>query len=138
MDRITSNNKSGARYMSLRIIGALFTLIGTVLLLVGTLVLVFGVYTLLAGTTDQPPQGAGPFATRPVGGLPFGLGLSATLALLWSLGILLSGLQLVALGALFRLFIHLESNTWESAQSLERIRMRLESRGESVEAFFRS
>jgi hypothetical protein len=138
MARITSFHESGERYTSLRIIGALFTLIGAVLLAIGTLLLVFGLYSLLAGTTGGPPPGAGPFAARPVGVVSLGAGLGGLLSLLWSFGFLLSGLQLVALGALFRLLIHLEENTRTSAQSLDKIRMRLESRGEGVEPLFRS
>jgi hypothetical protein len=130
MERITSFYESGKRYKSLQIIGALFTLIGAVLLAIGALLLVFGLYTLLAGTTGGPPPGTGPFATRQVGVVSLVAGLGGIFSLFWSFGFLLSGLQFVALGTLFWLLIHLEENTRASAQSLDKIRMRLESRGE--------
>jgi hypothetical protein len=138
MARIISFYESGERYKSLRIIGALFTLIGAALLAIGALLLVFGLYSLLAAATGGPPPGAGFFAARQVGVMSLGAGLGGILSLLWSFGCLLSGLQLVALGALSRLLIHLEENTRASAQSLDKIRMRLESRGEGVEPLFRS
>lgn len=138
MARIISFYESGERYKSLRIIGALFTLIGVALLAIGALLLGLGLYSLLAGTIGGPPTGAGPFAGRPVGVMSLGAGLGGLLAFLWSFGFLLSGLQFVASGALFRLLIHLEENTRASAQSLDKIRIRLESAGEGVEPLFRS
>jgi len=138
MDGITSFHQSGKRYKSLRIIGALFTLIGAVLLTIGGLLLVFGLYTLLAGTTGEPPPGAGPFAARQVRVVSLFTGLGGTLSLLWSFGFLLSGLQYTALGGMIWLLIHLEENMRAFAQSLDKIRMRLESRGEGVEPLFRS
>jgi hypothetical protein len=144
MDRITSFHQSGERYTSLRIVRAVFTLIGAVLLAIGGLLLVFGLYTILAGTTGEPPPGAGPFADRQVravslvavlGGI---LSRYPMLTCFDSFGFLLSGLQFVALGALIRLLIHLEQTARASAQSLDKIRMRLESRGEGVEPLFRT
>jgi hypothetical protein len=138
MDRITSFHQSGERYKSLRVLGALFTLIGAVLLAAGGLLLVFGVYILLSGTTGEPSPGAGPFATRQLGALSLATRLGGTVFLLWSFALLLSGLQLIAGAALFRLLIHLEENMRASAQSLDKIRMRLESRVGNVEPLFRS
>jgi hypothetical protein len=51
---------------------------------------------------------------------------------------MITGLQLVACGALFRLLIHLEENTRASAQFLDKIRLRLETSGEGVEPFLRT
>jgi hypothetical protein len=138
MDMITSFRESGKRYKPLRVIGILFTLIGAVLLAIGGLLLVFSLYALLAASTGGPPPGAGPIVARQVGIVSLGAGLGGILSLFWSLGFLLSGLQFVALGALFRLLIHLEENMRASAQSLDKIRMRLESRSDDVEPWFRS
>jgi hypothetical protein len=138
MDRGIMFFEFGEHHKSLRIIRALFSLLGAVLLALGTLLLVFGLYALLAGKTGEPSPSAGPFAVRPVGVLPLGAGLGGIISLLWSFALLLSGLQFVALGALFRLFIHLEENTRASARSLDKIRIRLETRGEDVEPFLRS
>ena len=138
MDSVTSFHQSGERYKSLQIVGALFILIGAVLLAIAGLLLVFGLYTLMAGTTGEPLPGTGPLAARHVGVVSLGAGVGGTLSLLWSFGCLLSGLQLTALGGLIRLLIHLEENTRASTQSLDKIRMILESRREDVEPLFRS
>jgi hypothetical protein len=69
--------------------------------------------------------------------LPFGVNSWTALFLFWSFAFLLSGLQTVAFGTLFRLAIQLEENTRASAQFPDRVRMRLESGGEAVEPFFR-
>jgi hypothetical protein len=66
-----------------------------------------------------------------------GAGLGGTLSLLWAFAFLISGVQFILSASLLQLFIHLEENTRASAQSLDRIRMRLESSGEGVEPFFR-
>jgi hypothetical protein len=138
MERITSFYRSDARYKSLRIIGTLFTLIGAALLAMGALLLAFGLYILLSYPPGEPPGGAGPFAPRHGIVVPLGAGPSGALCLLWSFGLSLAGLQLVATGTLFRLLIQLEENTRASAQSLDKIRMRLESGREGVEPFFRA
>ena len=44
------------------------------------------------------------------------------IVLIWSAGLLLAGLQHIALGTLCRLLIHLVENTRASAQSLDKIR----------------
>jgi hypothetical protein len=139
MAKITSIYPSDRRYLSLRIIGNIFTLVGIVLVLVGAVLLVYGVSALLSDTSPNPPRGAEPFAARQVSVVPFlGTGPGAMLSLLWSFASLFSGLQTLAVGALFRLAIQLEENTRASAQSLDTIRRRLESGGEAVEPLFRA
>jgi cobalamin synthase len=138
MSRIISFYEFGERYKPLRIAGALFTLIGAVLLAISAVLLVAGLYAFLAVTTDEPLPGMGHIAVRQVPGLPFNVGLGGILALIWSIGLLVAGLQHSALGALCRLLIHLEENTRASAQSLDKIRTRLESSGEGVEPLFRT
>ncbi len=138
MDRITSFNSSSVRYGSLRIIGSFFTPIGAVLLAIGTVLLAFGLYALLAGTTGEPPPGDAPFAARQIGVMSLGAGPRGILALFWSFALLVSGMQLVALGTVFRLLIDMEENTRASAQALDIIRMRLESTEGRVEPIFRS
>ena len=138
MGKIISFYEFGERYKPLRLVGALFTLIGTVLLAIGAVLLVVGLYALLAITTNEALPGMGHFEVRQVPGLPFNLGLGGVLILIWSIGLLLAGLQHIALGALCRLLIHLEENTRASAQSLDKIRTRLESSGEGVEPLFRA
>jgi hypothetical protein len=135
MGRIISFYEFGERYKSLRFIGAIFTLIGAVLFAVGALLFTVGSYALLAVITDGPLPAVGQFAVREVPGLPFNVGLGGIIALLWSIGFLLAGLQHIALGALCRLLIHLEENTRASAQALDKIRMRLEPNRE-VEPLF--
>ena len=138
MDRTSSFHQTGTRYRPLRIIGALFTLIGTVQFAIGGLLLVFGLYVLLAGPTGDLPPETGPFAVRQVRTLFLGTSLGGTLSLLYSCAFLLSGLYFAALGGVIRLLIHLEANMRAFAESLDKIRMRLEPRGEGVGSFFRS
>jgi hypothetical protein len=135
MDRITSFHQSGKRYGFLRIIGALFILIGAVKMAIAGALLVFGVYTLLTGTTFEPPGRMGPF-TAPEASVLFRFW--GAYSLLWSFAFLLSGLYFAGLGGVIRLLIHLTNNMWAFGQSLDVIRMRLESRGERVEPVFRS
>ena len=123
MHRITPFREPGPRYTALRVIGFLCTLIGTILLLIGVgLMLVAGLYALAAsgGPVAVPPQ----------------MQILASFSLLWSFGILFSGLQLVALGGFLRLMIHVEENTRASAQALDRIRARLEANPEGVAPLF--
>jgi hypothetical protein len=138
MDMITSFYRSDRRYLSLRIVSSIFTLVGAVLLLIGALLLVFGVSALLSDSTPTPPRGADPSAARQLSVVPFGAGPGGKLSLLWSFAALLSGLQSVAMGTLFRLAIQLEENTRASAQFLDTIRRRLESGGGAVEPLFRA
>jgi hypothetical protein len=125
MSRITSFRESGRRYATLRVIGFLCSLIGVILLLIGGGLLIFGVYALATGGTATPPMAPPPFPGAQAANIPSPL--VGGFSLLWSLGILLSGLQLVALGAFLKLMIHLEENTRASAQMLDSLRSRLES-----------
>ena len=138
MGKIISFYEFGERYKPLRIVGAFFTLIGAVLLAIGAVLLVAGLYALVAVTTEAPLPGMDQFAVRQVPGLPFNVGLGGVLVLIWSIGLLLAGLQHIALGAFCRLLIHLEENTRASAQMLDKIRTRLESSGAGVEPLFRT
>jgi len=135
---MTSFIEPDQRYRSLRIISALFSLIGIVLMVSGTLLLVFGLYPLLTGTASTAPQGEDPFTARQLNPVQHVLGLSAIFSMIWSFGLLLSGLQFVAYGVLFKLAIHLEENTRVSAQALDKIRSRLEPRENVIEPFFRA
>ena len=80
----------------------------------------------------------GPFGGPPVNVLPMVPWVPVTVAFVWSVALLVSGLQMIALGTLCRLMIHLEENTRATAQVLDRIRSRLESSPEGVEPWFRS
>jgi hypothetical protein len=138
MSKIHSFQQLGERYPSLRVIAFLFTLIGTMLIAGGSLLLAFGLYALAAGTTAAPPQVAGPLAGPQVHVLPLAPWLSTTVVLVWSFGLLVGGLQMIAMGSLCRLMIHLEENTRATAQVLDKIRSRLESSPEAVEPLFHS
>jgi hypothetical protein len=137
MRKITSFHEPGTRYAALRVIGFLCTLTGAILLAIGGCLLLWGLYILatVRGATALPPDPA-PFS-GPQAAAVFSP-MVAGFSLLWSLGILFSGMQLIALGTFFRLMIHLEENTRASAQILDKIRSRLESTREGVEPLFRS
>jgi hypothetical protein len=137
MDRITSFQQSSHRYSFLRIIGALFSLIGAVELTIGGLLLAFALYTLLAATTVEPSAGVGPFTADQVR-VVFHAFLRGPNSLLLSCAFLLSGLYFAALGGVIRLLIHLERNVRAFAQSLDKIRMSLESRRAGAEPSFRA
>jgi hypothetical protein len=137
MSRLATFRDTGERFRSLRTIATIFTMLGAVLLALGTLLLAHVIYRFLAGSITQPspPIGAPPV---PQPGLTlFGAGMT-WLILLWSFALLLGGLQSIAAGALFRLFINLEGNTRASAQCLDRIRARIEAQGDEFGQFFRS
>jgi hypothetical protein len=136
MARITSHHESGERYFTLRIVAVVSTGVGVVLLAVGMMLLAFGLWGLLADTGSEPPRAGVPSAARPVNIVPLAGGRGGVLALLWSLGFLVSGLQFLAMAGLCRLAIHVEENTRASAQCLEKIRLRLEPRGEDVGPLF--
>jgi hypothetical protein len=138
MGRITSHRESAERYTVLRFIGVLFTVLGSLLLAGGSLLLAFGLYALLEGSTGQPPRGEVPFAAPPVIALNLHGAWGGALSMLWSFGLLVSGLQFLAMGALSRLVIHIEENTRISAQCLEQMRSRAEPIEQNVEPFFRS
>lgn len=140
MGRIISHRESAERYTALRFIGVIFTGLGAVFLAVASLLLVFGLYALFAGGTVQPTTGEVPFsiAARPQNVAPFAGFWGGALSAVWSLGFLISGLQFLAMGALFRLLIHVEENTRISAQSLEQLRSRTDPIEQNVGLFFRS
>jgi len=132
MGRVTSYRAIDERYPTLRIISVICTAIGGILLVLGSALLAAGFYGFLAGMTSGPHGGAGPIAVSPAKGLPLGYGLVGSLSIVWSLGCLVSGLQFLGMGTLFRLAIHVEENTRAAAQCLEKIRTRLEPRDENV------
>jgi hypothetical protein len=138
MDRITSFREPRKRYGTLRVIGFLCTLIGAILLIIGGALLVSGLYVLATSgaAAPAPPPNPAPFPGPQVTTIPSPL--IAGFSLLWSFGILFSGLQLIALGAFFRLMIHLEENTRASAQMLDGLRSRLEAAPDGAERLFRS
>jgi hypothetical protein len=123
MPRIESFREPRPRYPTLRVIGFFCTLFGVILIGIGAGLM------LLAGL--QALAGAG-------GPLPAPLSVLAGYALLWSFGILFSGLQMLAVGAFLRLMIHVEENTRVSAQVLDRIRSRLDANPEGIEPLFES
>jgi hypothetical protein len=101
-------------------------------------VLGYGLYLLVtAGAGESPPE-AGPFTIRQTRPLFAGADMRVILSLLYSFCFLLAGLEHIAMGALCRLFIHLEENTRATAQSVDKIRARLESSAEGAVPFFRS
>jgi hypothetical protein len=137
MKRLTSFHESGPRYPALRTIGWLCTLFGAVLVMIGAGLLISGIYVVATVGVAAPPDHVplpDPFLSRVIAVLP----PVAFFSLVWSFGILLSGLQLIVLGAFCRLMIHLEENTRASAQMLDRIRSRLEASPEGADAIFRS
>jgi hypothetical protein len=140
MGKITSFRESGRRYTALRVIGFLFTLIGLILLAIGGCLLGYGLYMLASGVAPVAaplPNPEGPFPGPQAIRAPFPWTMQAGLLLLWSVGLLFGGLQQIALGAFFRLMIHMEENTRASAQVLDRLRSRLEASPEPGEAIFR-
>jgi hypothetical protein len=138
MGQIVSHRESAERYTALRFAGVIFTGLGAILLLVGSLLLAFGLYALLSSSMGQPPGGEGPFAGRPVSIAPFPGSLSSALPTLWSVALLISGLQFLAMGSLIRLVINVEENTRISAQCLEKLRSREVPIEQNVEPIFRS
>jgi hypothetical protein len=137
MSRITSFRETRRRYTTLRLVGFFSTLVGVILLLIGGGLLVFAVHALAngGGAAGLPPNPS-PFPGPQVSSIP--APLLAQFSLLWSLGILFSGLQLVALGAFLRLMIHLEENTRASAQVLDGLRSRLEASPDGAQRLFGS
>jgi hypothetical protein len=112
--------------------------IGVVLLVVGIVLLGFGLHGILTAATSEPSRGPDPFIVRPAYDVPIVNGLGGVVYTLWSLGCLLSGVQFLAMGTLYRLAIHVEENTRISAQCLESIRSRLETGEEIARPIFRS
>jgi len=138
MQSIISFHELRERYHGLRIVSAFFTVIGLLLLATGTLVLAYGLYPLVTGAPGESPPDAGPFTIRQTAPLFPGADMRVLLSLLYSVCFLLAGLEHIAMGALCRLFIHLEENTRATAQALDKIRTRLDSGAEGAVPFFRS
>lgn len=124
MMKISSFHEPGPRYPSLRIVGSVSAVLGAIMLVLGAGALATIGYFALAAR-DAPSLGPAPM-------------MAAGIYTLWCLGILLSGLQLIAAAAFIRLMIHVEENTRASAQALHRIRSRLEATPEDAEPFFLS
>jgi len=135
--KITSFRVPGPRYPALRVIGFLCTLLGTILATIGAGLLIYGLYVLATVAPALPSNPAPVAAPQPqvAAALP---PVVAGFSLLWSFGILFSGLQLIALGAFLRLMIHLEENTRASAQMLDELRSRLEASPADTGAIFPS
>jgi hypothetical protein len=108
MARISSFRETGERYPGLRIIAAICAWLGLLLLALGVLLVGVGI---VAVTTDL---------VKPINGVGGGI------ALLWSIGFFVSGLQSLVMGAFFRLAIHVEENTRVTAQALDKIRAGME------------
>jgi hypothetical protein len=138
MNRIISFHEPRERYHGLRIVSVFFTLLGFLLLATGTLVLAYGLCPLVTGATGASPPDAGPFTIRQTSRLFPGADMRVLLSLLYSVCILVAGLEHIAMGALCRLFIHLEENTRATAQALDKIHARLDSSAEGAVPFFRS
>ena len=138
MAHITSHRVSAERYSGLRLLGAIFTVLGALLLTVGSLLLAFGLYDLLPVWMGQPPRAEVPFARRSIGGVAFPASLGGAVSALWGLGLLISGLQYLAMGTVIRLVININANTRFSAQCLEQLRSREEPMGHNAGALFRS
>jgi hypothetical protein len=123
MVKIASFRESGPRYPSLRIIGSLWTLLGVIVMVSGGLAIaVIGYFAIAARDVPAEPS----------------LRVATGIYALWAFCIAISGLQLIALGALYRLMIHMEENTRASAQALETIRDRLEGNPADLAPIFRS
>ncbi|MGC8642576.1 MAG: hypothetical protein ACP5XB_22190 [Isosphaeraceae bacterium] len=126
MGKITSYRQTYERYTALRFIGVIFTGLGAILLTIGGALLAFVLHALLSFWMEWPVQRVFP------GGLPVGLwGV-------WSLALVIGGLQFLAIGTLIRLIIDLEENTRVSAQCLEQLRSREDPTERNVGSFFRS
>jgi hypothetical protein len=138
MARITSHPASAKRYIGLRLISLIFTVLGTLLLALGSLLLAACLYTLLSSWASQLPRAEVPFASRPIGGVAVPGNLGVALGAVWSLGLLMGGLQFLAMGTVCRLLIDVEENTRISAQCLEQLRSREEPFGQNVGSLFRS
>ena len=104
MPRIHSFREAGERYPVLRVIGSILTWLGFFLLAMGTLLIVVGI---LAVTLDL---------VKPYNGVRAGI------AIVWSIGFFVAGLQSLAMGSFFRLAIHVEENTRATAQALDKLR----------------
>ncbi len=112
MARSASYRGMERRYPVLRFCSTVFMMLGILGRSAGGLGLLASLFGVLAGVTQQA-----------VGGLKlspqiFGLG---TLGLFWSAGLLVAGVQAIAVGSLIRLLIDLEENTRASALTLKHL-----------------
>lgn len=126
MGRLASHLEAGERYLALRLIGAVFTALGSLLFTGSFLLLAIGLYTLRPGGAEPLRLETLSFAGHPVGSLGALGRVGGAVWILWSLVLLMSGMQSVAVGALIRLSIHLEENTRVAAQCLVQLRSRTE------------
>ncbi len=126
MGRLASYREADERYLALRLVGGLFTVVGALLIIGSCVLLAFGLYTLRAGGAALPPPEAVPFTPHELSLVSAVSRFGSAIWILWSLALLMSGLQSFAIGALIRLAIHLEENTRVSAQCLEQLRSRTE------------
>ena len=101
-------------------------------------VLAYGLYLVVTGAPGETPAGSRAVRASPIGEDLPGVDLRVILSLVYSFCLLLAGLQQIAMGALCRLFIHLEENTRAAAQALDHIRSRMETNAEGESPFFRS
>lgn len=138
MAHITSYRTSAKRYIGLRLISGIFTVLGTLLLALGSLLLAFCLYTALSNWVSQLPGAEEPFASRPIGGVAAPVSFGVALSAVWSFGLLIGGLQFLAMGTVCRLLINVEENTRISAQCLEQLRSREEPFGQNVRSLLRS
>lgn len=105
MPRIHSFREAGERYPVLRFAASGCTWLGFLLLSLGALLILVGVAALMTDL-PRPYHGAG----------------TAGIAITWSIGLLFSGFQSLAMGSFFRLAIHVEENTRATAQALDKLR----------------
>ena len=138
MVNIQSFHISDKRYPMLRIVGVIFTSLGTVLMVTGGFLLAFVLYLILADTASPPSRADNETVARLASVVSHSNGLGGTIAAMWSLGLLISGMQFLVTGLFVRLAIHLEENTRASAQFLEKLCSRTEPRVENSGPTFRS
>ena len=115
MARISSFRESGERYPFLRALATLINAIGILLMILAALTLLAGVGATLVGLANQS-----------FGGFAFGF----LVAVIWSFGFFVAGVQCFALGSFFKLAIHIEENTRATAQALERLRTSIDPKPE--------
>jgi hypothetical protein len=112
MASIHSFRETGERYPFLRILASICHVVGILVLTLAVLLFVAGVGSYLLNTV--PPYGG------------WGVGI----AVIWSAGLFVSGIQFFAMGSFLRLAIHVEENTRATAQALDRLRSSVELKPE--------
>jgi hypothetical protein len=138
MRQITSHRESAERYTALRFLGVVFNGLGSLLLIAGSLLLALVLSALLSTWMGEPTRAEVSVLGHPVSLGPLIGRLGSALPTLWSFCLLISGLQFLAIGSLFRLVINVEENTRISAQCLERLRSREAPIDQEVGSLFRS